>query len=73
MGHLLLDTERGSNGDTAWPLWGLAMRAIQAMGLHRDGENWKLPADAVEERRCVSWRDKAYKETGFLGVSQHRH
>lgn len=45
------ETERGRNGDSAWPLWGLAMRIIQAMGLHRDGQRWDLPVAAVEERR----------------------
>ena len=26
------ETERGRNGDSAWPLWGLAMRICQAVG-----------------------------------------
>ncbi|KAK6904287.1 hypothetical protein I203_107803 [Kwoniella mangroviensis CBS 8507] len=55
MAHYLLETEKGRNGDSAWPLWGLAMRIIVAMGLHRDGARWNLPADVVEERRQVFW------------------
>ncbi|KAM0746825.1 hypothetical protein T439DRAFT_329514 [Meredithblackwellia eburnea MCA 4105] len=42
-------------GDCSWPLWGLSLRIIQAMGIHRDGTRWKLPNDVVEERRRVFW------------------
>lgn len=32
---LLIDraTEKGRNGDSAWPLWGMAMRLLQAVNL----------------------------------------
>ncbi|KAK8870138.1 hypothetical protein IAR55_000708 [Kwoniella newhampshirensis] len=56
MAHYHLETESGRNGDSAWPLWGLAMRMGQAMGLHRDGEKWGLPSELVEERRQVFWQ-----------------
>jgi hypothetical protein len=55
MAHYQLETEKGRNGDNAWPLWGLAMRLVTAMGLHRDGARWNLPVDVVEERRHVFW------------------
>ncbi|WVQ67495.1 uncharacterized protein L199_005695 [Kwoniella botswanensis] len=55
MAHYFLETERGRNGDAAWPLWGIAMRLIQAMGIHRDGARWNLPEEVVEERRRVFW------------------
>ncbi|WWC65511.1 uncharacterized protein I303_108129 [Kwoniella dejecticola CBS 10117] len=55
MAHFMLETEKGRNGDSAWPLWGMAMRLSQAMGLHRDGARWNLPAEVVEERRRVFW------------------
>ncbi|TXT11220.1 hypothetical protein VHUM_01971 [Vanrija humicola] len=55
MAHYHLETEKGRNGDAAWPLWGLAMRLVTAMGLHRDGERWNLPTEVVEERRHVFW------------------
>ncbi|OCF39133.1 hypothetical protein I317_07074 [Kwoniella heveanensis CBS 569] len=55
MAHYLLETEKGRDGDSAWPLWGLAMRIIVAMGLHRDGARWNLPEKVVEERRQVFW------------------
>lgn len=29
------ETEEGRNGDSAWPLWGLAMRLIQAVSVAR--------------------------------------
>lgn len=47
------EAEAGRSGDPAWPLWGLAMRIAQAMGLHRDGETWGLPPEVTEERRWV--------------------
>ncbi|KLT41091.1 hypothetical protein CC85DRAFT_303533 [Cutaneotrichosporon oleaginosum] len=59
MAHFHLETEEGRNGDPAWPLWGLAMRIAQAMGLHRDGESWGLPPDVIEERRHVFWESNA--------------
>ncbi|WVR05539.1 hypothetical protein IAU60_002557 [Kwoniella sp. DSM 27419] len=55
MAHFHLETDKGRNGDSAWALWGLAMRIIQAMGLHRDGERWNLPHNVVEERRRLFW------------------
>lgn len=55
MANFSLDTDQGRNGDNTWPLWGLAMRITQAMGLHRDPTRWNLPASVVEERRTVFW------------------
>ncbi|KAM0750597.1 hypothetical protein T439DRAFT_380485 [Meredithblackwellia eburnea MCA 4105] len=55
MSHLHLSLDSGKNGDAAWPLWGLMSRMLVAMGLHRDGERWNLPPEAVEERRYVFW------------------
>ncbi|OCF42823.1 hypothetical protein I317_03300 [Kwoniella heveanensis CBS 569] len=55
MGHYHLETEEGRNGDSAWPLWGLAMRLIESMGLHRDGARWELPSEIVEDRRRLFW------------------
>ncbi|OAL44454.1 hypothetical protein IQ07DRAFT_521681 [Pyrenochaeta sp. DS3sAY3a] len=55
MAHLHLHLDKGRRGDNAWPLWGLVMRLIQAMGMHRDGTRWNLPQDVVEERRKVFW------------------
>lgn len=43
--------DSGRNGDAAWPLWGLVIRTVQAMGLHRDGRRWNLPDADIEERR----------------------
>ncbi|RSH90304.1 hypothetical protein EHS25_001638 [Saitozyma podzolica] len=55
MAHYLLGTDKGRDGDSAWPLWGLAMRLAQAMGLHRDGAQWGLASDVVDDRRRVFW------------------
>ncbi|KAJ8113234.1 hypothetical protein OPT61_g4591 [Boeremia exigua] len=57
--HLHLNWDQGSRGDKAWPVWGLVMRLIQAMGMHRDGARWNLPDDVVEERRKVFWECNA--------------
>ncbi|KAJ4987063.1 transcriptional regulatory protein C1F7.11c 2 [Stagonosporopsis vannaccii] len=59
MAHLHLNWDQGSRGDRAWPVWGLVMRLIQAMGMHRDGARWNLPQDVVEERRKVFWECNA--------------
>ncbi|PYI29943.1 hypothetical protein BP00DRAFT_437272 [Aspergillus indologenus CBS 114.80] len=55
MAHLHLHLDKGGRGDNAWPLWGLVMRLVQAMGMHRDGARWNLPQDVIEERRKVFW------------------
>ncbi|ODN81761.1 hypothetical protein L202_02144 [Cryptococcus amylolentus CBS 6039] len=55
LAHFGNASEEGRSGDAAWPIWGLAMRLIQAMGLHRDGAKWNLPPDVVEARRRVFW------------------
>lgn len=55
MFHMHLSLESGQNGDSAWPLLGLVMRVVQAMGLHRDGKRWALPDELIEERRVVFW------------------
>lgn len=36
MAHFHLETEKGRNGDSAWPLWGLAMRLIQGVSVPRN-------------------------------------
>ncbi|KAL2432701.1 hypothetical protein ABEF95_014691 [Exophiala dermatitidis] len=59
MAHLHLQLDKGRRGDNAWPLWGLVMRLIQAMGMHRDGARWNLPHDVAEERRKVFWECNA--------------
>ncbi|KAI7465247.1 hypothetical protein KC357_g7687 [Hortaea werneckii] len=55
MAHLHLHLDQGRRGDNAWPLWGLVMRLVQAMGIHRDGGRWNLPADVIEHRRKIFW------------------
>lgn len=59
MCHLHFHLDKGRRGDNAWPIWGLVMRLIQAMGMHRDGTCWNLPQDVVEERRKVFWECNA--------------
>ncbi|RAK88204.1 hypothetical protein BO79DRAFT_237884 [Aspergillus costaricaensis CBS 115574] len=55
MAHLHLQLDKGGRGDNSWPLWGLVMRLVQAMGMHRDGARWNLSQDVIEERRKVFW------------------
>ncbi|KFZ02024.1 hypothetical protein V500_00474 [Pseudogymnoascus sp. VKM F-4518 (FW-2643)] len=59
MAHLHLQLDKGRRGDNAWPVWGLATRLAQAMGMHRDGARWNLPREVVEERRKVFWEINA--------------
>ncbi|CAK7207518.1 hypothetical protein SEUCBS139899_010328 [Sporothrix eucalyptigena] len=59
MAHKNFQSDKGRHDDKAWLLWGLAMRMMQAMGLHRDGARWNLPPDIVEERRKVFWEVNA--------------
>ncbi|KAH7411112.1 hypothetical protein BKA64DRAFT_692805 [Cadophora sp. MPI-SDFR-AT-0126] len=59
MGHMQLESEKGRRSDSAWPLWGLVMSLVRAMGMHRDGTRWDLPEDVVEERRKVFWECNA--------------
>lgn len=59
MGHMQLESEKGRRSDSAWPLWGLVMSLVRAMGMHRDGTRWNLPEDVVEERRKVFWECNA--------------
>lgn len=54
--HVYLETEGGKNGDSAWPLWGLSMRMVVAMGLHRDGHRWGLDEQVVQGRRAIYWQ-----------------
>jgi len=66
--------DSGKNGDRAWPLWGLTTRTIQAMGLHRDGEKWRLPQSDIEERRyvrCYGASDTNDAQPRILGMSCH--
>ncbi|GKZ24450.1 hypothetical protein AbraIFM66951_010458 [Aspergillus brasiliensis] len=55
MAHLHLQLDKGGRGDNSWPLWGLVMRLVQAMGMHRDGARWNLSPDVIQERRKVFW------------------
>ncbi|OAA59728.1 Transcription factor [Niveomyces insectorum RCEF 264] len=59
MAHVNLQSDDGRHDDKAWSLWGIVMRLVQAMGLHRDGARWNLPQDIVEERRKVFWECNA--------------
>jgi hypothetical protein len=40
---------------TTWTLLGMAMRVVQALGLHRDPTHFGLPPLEVFERRRVFW------------------
>ena len=55
MGSYLLNKNRISGGDAYWPLLGIKMRIIQAMGLHRDGERWGFSQKLLNERRRTFW------------------
>ncbi|BGP26263.1 hypothetical protein JCM10295v2_005208 [Rhodotorula toruloides] len=42
-------------GEMFWPIYGLAIRATQSMGLHRDPALWGLDEKEVERRRTTFW------------------
>ncbi|WWD22197.1 hypothetical protein CI109_106688 [Kwoniella shandongensis] len=44
-----------SSNQSMWPLLGMAMRVVQALGLHRDGKHFGLSAAETAERRRVFW------------------
>ncbi|KAL5330096.1 hypothetical protein ACEPPN_003620 [Leptodophora sp. 'Broadleaf-Isolate-01'] len=68
MAHMHLESDRGIRSDSAWPLWGLVMRLVQAMGMHRDGSRWNLPEDVVEERRALLFEAVFYPFHWLLKV-----
>ncbi|TIA79246.1 hypothetical protein E3P89_03431 [Wallemia ichthyophaga] len=55
MGSYLLNRNRLSGADSYWPLLGVQMRIIQAMGLHRDGARWGFDQRQLNERRRTFW------------------
>ncbi|KAL1404878.1 hypothetical protein Q8F55_008489 [Vanrija albida] len=55
MASLMLGLDTGRNGDNAWPMYGLMLRIVQAMGLHRDGTRFGLEEESADERRRVFW------------------
>ncbi len=55
MAEYLSYAEQGEGGDLAWPVWGIATRIMQAMGLHRDGERWNLSPQELDDRRRIFW------------------
>lgn len=55
MGSYLLNRNRLSGADSYWPMLGVQMRIIQAMGLHRDGARWGFDQRQLNERRRTFW------------------
>ncbi|ORY25465.1 hypothetical protein BCR39DRAFT_590164 [Naematelia encephala] len=49
-----------SSNQSTWPLIGLAMRIVQALGLHRDGRHFGLPYAEIMNRRRIFWEIHAY-------------
>ncbi|ORY25463.1 fungal-specific transcription factor domain-domain-containing protein [Naematelia encephala] len=49
-----------SSNQSTWPLIGMAMRVVQALGLHRDGKHFDLPPAEIAKRRRVFWEVYAY-------------
>ncbi|KAK4684896.1 hypothetical protein P7C73_g5268, partial [Tremellales sp. Uapishka_1] len=65
--HIMINylcyVDRIKGGDAAWILWGMVWRLVVAMGMHRDGKQWNLPAHILDERRRVFW--EIYTEDTF--------
>ncbi|CDZ98883.1 Zn(2)-C6 fungal-type DNA-binding domain [Phaffia rhodozyma] len=62
--YLLNGTKATSGGEQFWPLLGLAMKHLTAVGLHRDGARWGLDPAEVDMRRRLFW------ECSFLDAIQ---
>ena len=55
MAKILTYTDSPGRHDLSWQLWGIATRMCLAMGLHRDGAQWKLSPSELNQRRRIFW------------------
>ncbi|KAK8845285.1 hypothetical protein IAR55_005998 [Kwoniella newhampshirensis] len=53
-----------------WSTLGMGTRCAQAIGLHRDGQNWRLNPDELELRRRIFW--EIYTEDILQSMTQGR-
>lgn len=73
MVNFLMHSEKATiGGEASWPLLRLAVAASQSIGLHRDGANWQLRPEEVEERRRVFWEIHAYDIQQSISLGRPR-
>ena len=73
MVNFLMHSEKATvGGESSWPLLRLAVAASQSIGLHRDGANWNLRPEEVEERRRVFWEINAYDIQQSISLGRPR-
>lgn len=74
MGTLLLNEHSHATrgGEEYWPMLGLAQKHAVALGLHRDGQNWNLPKEEVDERRRVFFELDTYETLQALCLGRPR-
>ncbi|KIK61368.1 hypothetical protein GYMLUDRAFT_42954 [Collybiopsis luxurians FD-317 M1] len=66
--NLVVKDEQGAESN--WQLIGLAVRSMQAQGLHMDGSAWNLPPRDLEERRRVFWEVFVYDRLQSFDVGR---
>jgi hypothetical protein len=56
IGNYMLNDRTANGGNACWPILGVAVHTVTALGLHRDGTAFQgLSPYEVEERRKVFW------------------
>ncbi|KAJ3573580.1 hypothetical protein NP233_g2337 [Leucocoprinus birnbaumii] len=58
--YLFLAERHGSCSETRWGIMGLAVKAAQAAGLHREGSLWGLDRTQIGKRRQLFWEIFTY-------------
>ncbi|KAF5361920.1 hypothetical protein D9756_002271 [Leucocoprinus leucothites] len=53
--YLFLAERHGSTSETRWAMMGMAIKAAQAVGLHRDSSLWGFDVADIQHRRELFW------------------
>ncbi|GAA6037354.1 hypothetical protein JCM8097_008526 [Rhodosporidiobolus ruineniae] len=54
-GNILFNRPKQENGEAFFPLFAVAVKGAQSMGLHRDPDAWGLDAQEANRRRVAFW------------------
>lgn len=53
--YLLIFSDKSQAVSYAWSIMGLAVKLAQSLGLHRDGNRWKVIPEESQRRRMLFW------------------
>lgn len=53
--YLLIFSDKSQAVSYAWSIMGLAVKLAQSLGLHRDGNRWKVIPEEAQRRRMLFW------------------